>query len=657
MKLLSLAVLGTFALNAQPTLASPTQAVAATLPTRTPIKHLIVVIGENVTFDTLFATYTPPAGQSVNNLLSQGIVNSDGSPGSRYYRAAQWRQQNLFGKYTVDPIPVAPYPELPTPTLIGAYNPATLQPYPAIPDPRYARLVTNGPFQITGTNPDTGQPYVTYGSATSATGDPVHRFFQMWQQTGGTNRDLKGFAWTAVTTGQGGDTPCVVPPGQTPDPTQCPGAAPGPGQGAELMGFFNMATGDAPVFKSLASHYALSDNYHQAIMGGTGANFFALATGDLPVFTSAGAIAVPPANQIENPNPRTGTEDFFSRDGYSGGSYVNCSDPLQPGVAAVTFKLLTQDRRPNCAAGAYYLVNNYTPPFDVNGSPVALGADQYVYPPQRVPTIGEALSKRGVSWSWYTGGREDADISGDPLYQAFVYPQVYAQVYAAVLAQLTAAGYPSDVISSLAPGIAASKAGPIAIATARPLLYNNIGDPMNASATVVSTPELQSNLKGLTSFYNDVAGNSLPAVSWVVPKNLDSGHPGYSAPPRYEAFVSDLIARVQASAAWDSTAILITTDEGGGYFDSGRIQLLDFFGDGPRIPLILVSKYARPGHVDHTYNDHASILKFIERNWSVPVLSSRSRDRLPNPEDGGYIPEAGPAIGDLSTLFDFRGQR
>ena len=608
---------------------------AAALQTRTPIKHLIVVVGENVSFDTLFATYSPASGETIRNLRSQAIVNADGSPGPNYHRAVQYQSKNLFGRYTVDPIPVAPYTSLPQPTLIGTYDPATLQPNPPIPDPRYTGLATNGPFQITGTSPYTGQPYVSYLSATAATGDPVHRFFQMWQQTGGTNRDLTGFAWTALTTGQGADTDGVSPPGQ----------GYGPGQGAELMGFFNMATGDAPMFASLASQYALSDNYHQAIMGGTGANFFALATGDLPVYNTGGILAAPPANQVEDPNPRAGTENFYNHDGYSGGSYVKCSDPSQPGVAPILFKLLTQLRRPNCAPGAYYLVNNYLPPYDVNGNAVALGADQYVYPPQTVPTIGEALSKNGVSWSWYTGGREDADVTGDALYQGIVYPQVYA----GVVAQLTQAGYPPSVIQSIAPGIAT----PIAISKTRPLLYNNIGDPHNGSATVVNTPALKANLKGLTSFYSDVAGNTLPAVSWVVPKNLDSGHPGYSAPARYEAFLTDLIARVKASSAWDSTAILITTDEGGGYFDSGRIQSLDFFGDGPRIPLIVVSKYARAGHVDHTYSDHASILKFIERNWALAPLSSRSRDRLPNPRGDDYLPEGGPAIGDLTTLFTF----
>jgi phospholipase C len=117
-----------------------------------------------------------------------------------------------------------------------------------------------------------------------------------------------------------------------------------------------------------------------------------------------------------------------------------------------------------------------------------------------------------------------------------------------------------------------------------------------------------------------------------VPKNQDSGHPGYSAPARYEAFLNDLVTRVQANPTlWAGTAIVIATDEGGGYFDSGFIQPLDFFGDGPRIPLVVVSPYARKNFVDHTYQDHASILKFIRHNWNLPVLSSRSRDNLPNP--------------------------
>jgi len=107
---------------------------------------------------------------------------------------------------------------------------------------------------------------------------------------------------------------------------------------------------------------------------------------------------------------------------------------------------------------------------------------------------------------------------------------------------------------------------------------------------------------------------------------------------------------------WSKTAIFVTLDEGGGEYDSGYIQPIDFFGDGPRTVLIAVSPYATTGFVDHTYADHASVVKFIEHNWRIGPLSERSRDNLPNPIAGAaspYVPENSPAIGDLTTMFDF----
>jgi phospholipase C len=104
------------------------------------------------------------------------------------------------------------------------------------------------------------------------------------------------------------------------------------------------------------------------------------------------------------------------------------------------------------------------------------------------------------------------------------------------------------------------------------------------------------------------------------------------------------------------TAIFITFDEGGGYYDSGYVQPTSFFGDGPRVPLMVVSPFAREGYVDHTYNDHVSILKFIESNWRLSPLSERSLDNLPNPQTSRanpYQPINGPAIGNLMNLFNF----
>jgi phospholipase C len=85
------------------------------------------------------------------------------------------------------------------------------------------------------------------------------------------------------------------------------------------------------------------------------------------------------------------------------------------------------------------------------------------------------------------------------------------------------------------------------------------------------------------------------------------------------------------------------------------VQPLDYFGDGTRIPMIAVSKYSNGGHISHTYTDHVSVLKFIEANWTVPPITKRSRDNLPNPITGAdpYKPTNGPAIGDLTDLFNF----
>ncbi|HZV67186.1 MAG TPA: alkaline phosphatase family protein [Telluria sp.] len=566
-------------------------------PTTTAIQNVIVIVGENQTFDAVFAAYQAPGGQTVKNLLSQGIINADGTPGPNFSLAVQNQGANQTA-YTINPARGGAYPVLPQPELIGVLN-ASLQAQGGVPDPRFPANLPNGPFQ--------SSKYAAYALSGSnplgnLTGDPVHRFFQMWQQTGGDNAKLDMYTWVAATAGQGGDTPGVTPAN--------------PAQGGELMGFANMASGDAPFFKSLASQYAISDNYHQSIMGGTGANFYTIATADLPYFNTAGAAAPPPANQIENPNPMAQTANFYTQDGYSGGSYVNCSDTSQPGVAPIVNFLTAKGVKSNCDAGKYYLVNNYGLGYDLNGVAQPIGANNFNLPPQTVPTIAEALAANGVAWKWYTGGRELADVTADAA--AFGVPAAVAQA-----AQ-----------------------------------YNTIGDPLVASSNVMGSAKLKAGLAGLTTLYSDIANSTLPAVSFVVPKNLDSGHPGYSVPAKYEAFLQDLIAKVKANPKlWAHTAILITTDEGGGHFDTGYIQNVDFFGDGPRIPLIVVSPLARSNYIDHTYHDHASVLKFIERNWRLKPLSARSRDNLPNPVSAAgnvYQPvNKAPAVGDLMSMFNF----
>ena len=540
----------------------------------TPIKHVIVIIGENHTFDNLYGAYKPRHGQTVDNLLSKGIINADGTPGPNFSMAAQ-QQASSLNNFSINPSLTGAYATLPQPqTTYATGVPA------GVPDARFPDNLKNGPFQIT--------QYVSYSAYI---GDPMHRFFQMWQQTNKGKMDL--FVWANLTAGIGPQNGANSPkPGQT-------------HQGGEAMGFYNMNTGDAPSFKSLADDFAISDNYHQSIMGGTGANFIAIATGDVALHNLNGVPDVPPANQIENPDPQPGTNNFYTRDGYGGGSYVNCADPAQPGVSAIMGYINSLPgsafNHGNCAPDTYYLVNNYGMGYTATGTVKPLGADKLTLPPQTIPTIAESLSANGVSWKWYSGGRND--------------------------------------------GANPSKE------------YCTICDPFTGFKAVMTT-SLKDNLQDVTQFYQDVTSEStLPSVSFIRPFESKAGHPANATTPDFENFVMDVINRVKSDKkAWDSTAIIVTTDEGGGYYDSGYVQPVDFFGDGTRIPLVVVSPFAKKGHVDHVYNDHASILKFIEKNWDLEPLSQRSRDNLPNPvatEDNPYVPLNRPAIGDLMSMFDF----
>jgi phospholipase C len=411
----------------------------------------------------------------------------------------------------------------------------------------------------------------------------------MWQQMDGGKKDL--FTWVALTSGEGSR--------KRDDP------ASGTNQGGLAMGFYSMSHGDAPYFRELAQNFAIADNYHQSVMGGTGANFVALSTGHAAVYLSGGQPAVPPSSQIENPDPRAGTNNWYTQSGSRSGVYVACADAMQPGVkairdylAALPYKVF---RDGNCAPGSYYLVNNYDTGYAFDGTPRELGSKNFVVPPQVAPNIGTALAKATVSWKWYSGGRIGGTIDKE--------------------------------------------------------LYCSICDPLTHS-TAVMTTSLRSNLQGVDALFRDLDDErTLPAVSFVIPPNPESGHPAYSTVAALEKFVMQLVAKAKANPAiWSRTAILVTTDEGGGYYDSGYIQIVDFFGDGTRVPLIAISPFAKHGYVDHTYYDHASVLKFIEHNWRLAPLSKESRDNLPNPEMTGadrYVPANRPAIGDLLNLFQF----
>ncbi len=187
--------------------------------------------------------------------------------------------------------------------------------------------------------------------------------------------------------------------------------------------------------------------------------------------------------------------------------------------------------------------------------------------------------------------------------------------------------------------------------------YCNICDFEQYATSIMTYPAVRTaHLKDTADFYAGIKSGQLPAVSYVKPSGWVDGHPNSSKLNLFEGFVKEIVDGVKANPKlWADTAILVTFDEGGGYWDSGYVQPLDFFGDGTRIPMIAVSKFSTGGHISHSYTDHVSVAKFIEANWGLKPITHRSRDNLPNPltENNPYIPVNSPAIGDLMDLFDF----
>ncbi len=627
--------------------------------TRTPIQHVIVIIGENRTFDHVFATYKPKNGESIGNLLSKGIVNEDGTPGPNFSLASQSSaiDTNADG-YQMSPSSNTRYSVLP-PALAGGYSTA---PFPSVaaakavenglPDDYYVYLTTggtglahgaldtripnadklpNGPFQLTSST----HPYDSYDNS------PVHRFYQMWQQfdcnaANATRKNPSGckndlWPWVEDTIGAGTNGN-PQPAGFSDTSTK---------EGSTSMGFYNMLRGDAPYFKYLADHYAMSDNFHQSVMGGTGANHVMLGSGDGIWFTdSKGHAATPPHNQlmaagspnagvvdeIENPNPQPGTNNWYTQDGYGngsygspssgGGTYSNCSDSSAAGVSAVVSYLKSLPRAidPRCEKGHYYLLNNYNPGFygDGRNAYADIGNPNetvFTIPPSPLRTIGDSLTKGNITWTYFGDQWSTYLANPDGNY---------------VTADNT---------------------------------YCNICNPFQYSTSIMTSASGRAHNQDTTVLYDDIKNGTLPAVSFVKPDGWLDGHPASSKLNLFEGFVKKIVDGVRANPKlWASTAIIVTFDEGGGYYDSGYIQPLDFFGDGTRIPTLVVSPWTRAGHISHTYTDHVSILKFIEANWGLAPVTKRSRDNFPNPrtsEHNPYVPLNSPAIGDLMDLFSF----
>ncbi len=203
------------------------------------------------------------------------------------------------------------------------------------------------------------------------------------------------------------------------------------------------------------------------------------------------------------------------------------------------------------------------PPFDSAHSENRL-------PSQYHTTIGDRLSDKKISWVWYAGGWDDAVAgrkSGDNFqyhHQPFVYFANYAP----------------------------------------------------------DSQERTEHLKDKNKLFSDLKGD-FPKVAFFKPVGSKNQHPGYSTIFEADNEVKEVVEAIRNSTIWPNTAIIITYDEYGGFWDHVAPPEIDRWGPGTRIPAIIVSPFAKKAYVDHTLYNTTSILKLIENRYNLVPLTSR----------------------------------
>jgi phospholipase C len=214
--------------------------------------------------------------------------------------------------------------------------------------------------------------------------------------------------------------------------------------------------------------------------------------------------------------------------------------------------------------------------------PAGIGSEQLV-PNQTHPTIGDRLSDANIDWAWYSGGFKDA-LAGHPdaKFQFHHQPFVYFKRWAD------------------------------------------------------GTDEKAAHLQDETDFLAKAKAGTLPPVSFVKPIGGLNEHPGYAVLDEGEKHVIELIDAVRKGPNWKDTAIIVTYDEHGGFWDHVAPPTTDVWGPGSRVPAIVISPFAKRGFIDKTVYDTTSILATIEHRFGLAPLTTRDANAT-----------------DLANAFDF----
>ena len=156
--------------------------------------------------------------------------------------------------------------------------------------------------------------------------------------------------------------------------------------------------------------------------------------------------------------------------------------------------------------------------------------------------------------------------------------------------------------------------------------------PLLSMDRYIENPRLFRRIVDLDEYFEDLRRGTLPAVSFMVPAGQSEHPPGSLRAG--QRFVGSLVNALMGSGFWSKSAFMWSYDDWGGFYDHVRPPEVDRFGYGFRVPALLVSPYAKRGHIDSTTLDFTSSLKFIERNWKLKPLASR--DARANSIEGAF---------------------
>ena len=351
--------------------------------------------------------------------------------------------------------------------------------------------------------------------------------------------------------------------------------------GAWTMGYYD---GSSQKLWRWAQEYTLADHFFQGAFGGSFLNHMWLVCACTPTDPGAPAAARAQADAKGHLLRKTGSPQSV------------LDGPVQLADGRVT---------PDG-----YVVNTSQPPYQPSGIAPAAGgnpdfadASKHPVPPQTMKTIGDTLSAKGVSWAWYAGGWNAALADGrrDPKEKRAV---IYNRDAGSPIFQPH--HQPLNYFARFAPGSA----------------------------------DRAQHLKDGADFVKAIDAGTLPQVAFYKPAGRLTQHPSYTDIASGDAHIAALLERLKNSPQWGSTAVIVSYDENGGYWDHvpppAGPGWGERWGPGTRIPTLIVSPYARRGYIDHTSYDTTSIPKFITRRFALEPL-----------------PGVRANTGDLSGAFDF----